>query len=378
MVTLVSPAKKRALLRVGLAVSVCGITLTASGRAAIPSSVDELLESPSSQRAAYGPAELSILCERDLPGEQQLDAASCLAALDRWTDCVRAETEKRIAPNAFRGIPGISSVSHCKAQALVDVVHDLIGANSHLASLEGGTFEEAVAEGLSLDPRDLFLSGMLNDPKASSRPTSVTMPWLYLAVGRRLGYPLRLAAQDGRLLLRWEGQDEQFTIDWQQSWAEPAASVSELRFRVEQPGREPLTLPSDQPPSLIPASTMHLLTADDELAVLLNARGACWESHGQNTDALVSYAQAHQLSPDCENYLVAIARVMPKISSLFGHTEPMAAPDYSDRGGVVEEVNAFNRHNLQKQEDDDSSLREVMEENKRILKAREAQRNSRP
>jgi hypothetical protein len=238
----------------------------------------------------------------------------------------------------------------------------LIGPDVKLASLEGGTLEGAVSQGLSLDPQDLFFPGLLNNPKTSSRPTSVSMPWLYLAVGRRLGYPLRLAEQDGRLLLCWEGQEEQFMIDWQRSWAEATESAPALHFRVEQPGRE---MSAGQPAGPIPPPTVHLLTADDELAVLLDSRGACLESHGQNTDALVCYAQAHQLSPDCENYLVAIAHVMPKVSPLFGHTGPMAAPDYSGRGGVLEEVNAINRYNLQRQEDDASRMHEVMEENQR-------------
>ncbi len=311
-----------------------------------------------------------------------MDAARCLATLERWTNLVRAETTRRLASLAPRdrstaGQFATASESRRQAQALVQGLHDALGPDRRAASLENGTLEAAVATGRPLDPQDLFLCGVLGDVSPAHYPTSVSLPWLYLAVGRRLGYPLRLAAQDDHLLLRWEGPDEQFTIDWQPSWADPSAVAPELRFRIEQPGRLPWTPSSDQPPAATPPSPMHLLNADDELAALLDARGACLESHGQNREALVAYAQAHRLSPDCDNYLVAIVHVMPKISSLFGHTEPMPAPDYSDRGGPLDEVNALNRFNLG-QQDDENRLRHVMEENRRVFKARQDQRNNHP
>lgn len=362
---------------------VCSLLFVSPAQAATPPTIEELLELSPSQRAASSPAELNLLCARGLPGGQEIDDVRNLAALDQWTALVRAETDQRLTMLARRDrsareqLNG-SSENRCKAQALLQGVHDILSSDRRPASLESGTLEAAVARDIPLDPRDLFLTGVLENASPSHRPTSVSLPWLYLAMGRRLGYPLRLAAQDGRLLLRWEGQDEQFTIDWQQSWTEPPVSAPELRFRVEQPGRPPLPLPTDPPPSATPPSPMHLLTADDELAMLLSARGACLESHGQNREALVAYAQAHRLSSDCDNYVVAIAHVMPKISSLFGHTEPMPAPDYSDRGGPLEEVDALNRFNLERQQDDEARLRQVMEENRRVLKARQDQRNNHP
>ncbi len=365
------------------ALLVCSLLFVSPARAAAPPTIDELLELSPSQRAVIGPAELNLLCAAGLPDGQDVDTARCLAALEQWTTLVRGETSQRLATLTRRDRSakeplGASSESRSKAQALLQGLHDALGSDRRPASLESGTLESAVARGIPLDPRDLFLCGVLENASPPHRPTSVSLPWLYLAVGRRLGYPLRLAAQDGRLLLRWEGQDEQFTLDWQQSWTEPVVSAPELRFRVEAAGRPPLPLPTDPPPSATLPSPMHLLTTDDELAMLLSARGACLESHGQNREALVVSAQAHRLRPDCDNYVVAIAHVMPKISSLFGHTEPMPAPDYSDRGGPLEEVDALNRFNLERRQDDEARLRQVMEENRRVLKARQDQRNNHP
>lgn len=377
----VSPNKTCATFGFWIVLFAFGFLFIPSARSAPPPTIDELLDLPPSQRAVVDPAELSLLCIRDLPGAQDIDAARCLAALEQWTEFVRVETTRRLAslaPHKRATGERLGAVSdrRRKAQALVQGLHDVLGSDRYPASLAGGTLEAAVATGRPLDSQDLFLCGVLGSARPPHRPTSVSLPWLYLAVGRRLGYPLRLAAQDGRLLLRWEGRNEQFTIDWQPSWTEPPVASSELRFRVEEPGRPPFSPASDQPPP-VTSSPLRLFTADDELAVLLGARGACLESHGQNREALVAYAQAHRLSPDCDNYLVAIAHVMPRISALFGHTQPVPAPDYSDRDGPLE-VDALNRYNLQRQQEDEATSRQITEENRRILKARQDQRSNHP
>ena len=187
-------------------ITVCDPLSISSAKALPPPTIDELLDLSPSQRAVIGPAEMSFLCARRLPDRQDIDTAQCLAALEQWTAFVRAETNQRLVGPA-RGNRsteplGNSSESRCKAQALLQGVHDVLGPDRRPASLESGTLEAAVARDIPLDPRDLFLSGVLENASPSHRPTSVSLPWLYLAMGRRLGYPLRLAAQDGRLLLR--------------------------------------------------------------------------------------------------------------------------------------------------------------------------------
>jgi regulator of sirC expression with transglutaminase-like and TPR domain len=58
--------------------------------------------------------------------------------------------------------------------------------------------------------KDLFIHGMIDDQNGG---TCASMPVLYVAVGRRLGYPLFLSHTKGHLFVRWEDAKERFNID---------------------------------------------------------------------------------------------------------------------------------------------------------------------
>src|SRR5262249_3769675 len=51
------------------------------------------------------------------------------------------------------------------------------------------------------DSKDVFLHGLTGPPMTG---TCSSLPVLYVAVGRRLGYPLFLSATKNHLFLRWE------------------------------------------------------------------------------------------------------------------------------------------------------------------------------
>ena len=60
------------------------------------------------------------------------------------------------------------------------------------------------------DSRDGLLHGLLGPRRLG---TCASMPVLYVAVGRRLGYPLKLVASKGHLFLRWEDSKERFNFE---------------------------------------------------------------------------------------------------------------------------------------------------------------------
>ena len=70
------------------------------------------------------------------------------------------------------------------------------------------------------DSRDIFLHGLLLpslNPQLSTLnlPTGTcsSLPVLYIAIGRRLGYPLKLATTKSHLFIRWEGAGERFDLE---------------------------------------------------------------------------------------------------------------------------------------------------------------------
>ena len=58
--------------------------------------------------------------------------------------------------------------------------------------------------------QDLFIHGMINSDNGG---TCVSMPVIYTAVARRLGYPVYLATASAHVFCRWEDSQERFNIE---------------------------------------------------------------------------------------------------------------------------------------------------------------------
>ncbi len=60
------------------------------------------------------------------------------------------------------------------------------------------------------NPKDLFVHGLT---EGEHQGTCASLPVFYVAIGRRLGYPLKLVESKGHLLARWEDAKERFNIE---------------------------------------------------------------------------------------------------------------------------------------------------------------------
>jgi len=125
-------------------------------------------------------AQVNLETAGGLPTSEALDVPAYLQQLDVWAELVAAKTERWLprfhrCPSEFDGSPG-----RFRMMALVTVLQRDLGVRYDPACQEGPY--------CALDPRTLFLHGLLD----GNGGTCVTMPVLYVAIGRRLGYPLFL------------------------------------------------------------------------------------------------------------------------------------------------------------------------------------------
>jgi hypothetical protein len=164
--------------------------------------ITRLFASSDEQLASYDIAELNLLCAFGLPGAEDLDIASCLKKLDYTAQLVRRNTEEW-RPQFDRNPQEYNhSYAHFCMSALVTVLQRQIGVRYNLSFSEG--------EYNGTDSRNLFIHGLLTGYGG----TCVTMPVLYIAVGRRLGYPLKLAEAKEHTFVRWDDpQGERFNIE---------------------------------------------------------------------------------------------------------------------------------------------------------------------
>lgn len=134
------------------------------------------------------------------------------------------------------------------------------------------------------DARNLFLHGILSGHGG----TCVTMPILYAAVGRRLGYPLKIAYAKEHCFVRWDDPDgERFNIE---ATSEGFCSHDDAYYH-----HRPRPL-SERELSL--GYYLRSLTPREELAGFLADRGTCLTEHLLTKPAMEALYFADPLCPN--------------------------------------------------------------------------------
>jgi hypothetical protein len=152
----------------------------------------DLARLPEDRLASVDVAEVNLACAdglRDAP--TATDAANCLARLDECARHVRRYTEARL--HVFTRHPGRYDNSEAKFR-IVCMITDLyreLGIRYNPGKIDPE---------VPLDTADTFIHGAL----LGEGGTCCSLPVVYAAVGRRLGYPIKLATTWRHLFARWD------------------------------------------------------------------------------------------------------------------------------------------------------------------------------
>jgi len=119
-----------------------------------------------------------------------------------------------------------------------------------------------------------------------------------VALGRRLGYPLKLVKAKGHLFARWESADgrERFNIE--------ATSRGLNTFPDNYYKQWPYRM-SEQ--DLKSGHYLRSLTAHEEVALFLQTRGHCLRAGGRLVEAKIAYEQARRFAPNWPEHDLLIA-----------------------------------------------------------------------
>jgi len=290
-------------------------------------SLDELLEMSPEQLPGVDIGEMNLLCGTGLPGAENLDIDRCLATLDRWAARVKFETERHLY--RFARDPGNyeNSEGYFRMLMLVTVLQQDFGVHYNKDRIREVDFRRS---------QDLFIHGMIDDDNGG---TCVSMPVIYTAVARRLGYPVKLVLTKSHVFCRWDAPDDRINIE--------ATNQGMNTF----PDEYYLTWPE----KISPAEARHnrylvSLTPAEELASFLASRGHCLIDNGHTKEAFEAYAAAHRLAPKRPAYLAwtrdAQRRLQPPTFGRGprGFREPPMVYRY-DPLREVRRINAINRAN---------------------------------
>lgn len=170
-----------------------------------PRTLAELLALPPDELEKVDIALINLLCAEGLRGSESLDIDYLTRTLNAWAGHVESETKRNFHlfqahPEKFR-----NSLAYFRMAMLATVlVQDLrIRYNPEREKqLENGHILRREDEkAFFADSKDVFIHGLLGDKHYG---TCASLPFLYVAIGRRLGYPVTMATTATHFYVRYE------------------------------------------------------------------------------------------------------------------------------------------------------------------------------
>jgi len=199
--------------------------------------IEDLVRMPEEELAKLDIAEVNLRCACGLPGAEGIDIEKMRQTLDQWAAFIQHETDRHMYqfhrdPADFRNSEGYFRI--------------LVMITALQRDLKVHYNPQRINDPYGRDSRDLFIHGLVNGHGG----TCASMPALYVAIGRRLGYPLKLVGAQAHLFARWDDPQtgERFNIegsygfadhsdDYYREWPRPISDIDMAtgRFRSFTP-----------------------------------------------------------------------------------------------------------------------------------------------
>ncbi len=164
--------------------------------------IAELYNAPAEAVPRFEIAEMNLISAFGLPGTDGMDMGAMLATLDAWA--------KRIADHTLRSI----HVFHKYRSDYGTLARFRVTAMLQALTREFGVRynpDRITDPHVWTDPEDSFIHGLLG-PKRTG--TCSSLPVLLTALGRRMGYPLKLVLAPGHVFCRWDTPGERFNVEY--------------------------------------------------------------------------------------------------------------------------------------------------------------------
>jgi hypothetical protein len=171
--------------------------------------LQELVAMTREQLAGVDIAVMNLRCAEGLRGAEGLDIPATLKVLDRYADHVEKETTRHLYrfrknPEEFQ-----NSEVYFRMMMMAVVLQEDFKLRYN-PKLIAASNEFDLNDGFSDDARNLFIHGLTGPPMMG---TCASMPVFYVAIGRRLGYPLYLSSTREHLFARWDDGQTRLNVE---------------------------------------------------------------------------------------------------------------------------------------------------------------------
>jgi hypothetical protein len=252
-----------------------------------PITLTGLLQLPRADLANLPIEQLDLLCAAGLDSAHDPDRKRCADTLKAWAEHVRKETERHECrfernPAEFENSPGFFRMLMLSVVLAEDYrIH-------YDPQRQAGPASSREGDGFFTKPSSVFLHGLLGPERTG---TCSSLPVLYVALGRQLGYPLKLVTTKGHLFVRWEDPAERFNVE--------VTGHGINRFDDDYYRHWPFELaPAEEQAD----GYLKSLGPAEELAVFLSVRAMCLTDLGRVPEAIEAFDEAARLAPGCQAY----------------------------------------------------------------------------
>jgi tetratricopeptide (TPR) repeat protein len=236
---------------------------------------------------------MNLACATGLPFAERVNVAEHLRTLNNWAKHVQAEIDRNAHRQKREGLPW----SQWAAGMMVTVLQQDCGVRYNPQRIHDPDFR---------DSRDQFIHGMI----VGDGGTCASMPVVYVAIGRRLGFPMKLVSAKAHLFARWDSPDARFNLEG-----------AGMGFGIK-PDEYYLTFPMPIHPHER-GQYLNSFSPREELATFLAARGHCLHDNERFAEAAEAYRAAHNLAPQAPHYenfwLLAEACAGRPVNAFFAH-----------------------------------------------------------
>lgn len=237
---------------------------------------------------------LNLRCAEGLQGSEHLDVAAALKSLDRFADHVKQETTRNFHRYQQKPEEFENSEPYYRLMMMAIVLQEDGKVQYNPSRISTPDNPETNAKFFA-NAKDVFIHGLTGEPMMG---TCASLPVFYAALGRRLGYPLRLVTTKAHIYVRWEDEKTRLNMEatargfqsdgdeYYKSWP---YKVSEKEIAEN--------------------GYLKSLTPREELACFLSLRAACFHNAMRHyKPGIEAMLTASRLAPHFPGYRMVVTK----------------------------------------------------------------------
>lgn len=242
----------------------------------------QLFEMPVENLDRVDIGRMNIICARNVTRTELVDTAKYVAKLDEWAAIAKRLEQKYLPAYEKNAARYDHSLAKFKAVTLALTIQQDLKCDYNMDLIKSGAMNDMLSPRFFKNVEDVFITGLLKRGKG----TCSSIPVLFVALGRRLHYPVYLAHTKGHLYCRWDDGQENFNIE---------VTGRGVDTPPDSHYKGPPFNPSED--DIKNEGMLRNLTNRESLAVFLSTSAVNQEANGEYDLAAVLYNLALRLHP---------------------------------------------------------------------------------